>query len=125
MRTVFRPELASMAWVPRMYSPGIMSSSDGLVHGYKFGSVRECSFDLNLADHFGNSFHNVRGGEYLRSQCDEFRDGFAVANFFQKICGNQCDSFRVVEFQTAAPAFAREFAGRENHQLVDFTRSQM
>src|SRR5262245_43283900 len=106
-RAAARPELISMGADSKKYSPGIMISANGLMNRYKLGSVRECTLDLNLTDHFRNAFHNVVGREYLRSQAHEFGNGLAVANLFQQRGSDQGDRFGIVEFQSPILALPR------------------
>ena len=99
--------------------------SDRLVDGYELRSVRECAFDLDFGDHLRHAFHDIVNGEYCGPHIHQFRHGFSVPDLFEQLRGDQGYRLGVVQLQSAALPLSREFAGRKNHEFIDFTWSQV
>jgi len=90
------------------------------MHGDEFGSVREGSFHLDFRDHFGDSFHDVIKREYRRAKAHQFGDSLSVADLLEQFRRDQRNGFGIIELQAAVFALPREFAGREDHEFIDF-----
>src|SRR5262252_7713863 len=81
--TVLRPALSSMSPGLVRISPGIMeASSDRLVYGHELCSVRECRFDLDFRDHFGDAVHHLVAPDHVGDGLHQFGDGLAVPRAF-------------------------------------------
>ena len=103
-RAVARPALASIGSdCEKVFSGNHDSSANGLMDGDQLGAVRKGAFHLNLARSFQARLPSHRPTvRILRAQAHQFRDGLAIANFFQQFRRDQRDSFRIIQFQIHA-----------------------
>ena len=98
---------------------------DGVVNGDELSSVGEGSFDLDFVDHFGDAGEGLVASEELAAEVHEFRNGFAVADEFKKLRGDECDGFGVVEFEAAGETFLGEGAGVVEGEFFDVMRGEV
>lgn len=84
----------------------VISLSDRVVNGDKFGAVWKRSFDLHVMDHFSDPRHALRRSNDMCARLHQIRHGAPIARTFDHEIGDQRDGFGVVQlyppFQTPA-----------------------
>src|ERR1700747_3636997 len=75
--------------------------ADRLVDGDELGSVRKCCLDVDLADHLGNSLHDLLAPDNSSAVPHQLGHALAIASAFQHVICDQRHHFRVVELYPA------------------------
>ena len=74
------------------------------MNGDELGAVGKGGFDLDIVDHLGDPFHDLRAGDDMGAGIHQIGDGAAVAGAFDDEIADQRDRLGIVEFEPRARA---------------------
>ena len=90
-----------------------------------FGAVAERTFDLISGIIAATPSITSSAWKNRRADAHDVGDRLAVANQLEDGRRNQRDGFRMIQLEPAIATLARQFARRENEELVDFAWREM
>ena len=93
--------------------------------GDQLGTIRECRFDLDVVNHFGNARHHLVSGQDLRARLHQLCHGATIAGALDNEIGNDGNRLGMVELDAALEPSPRHHGRHRNQKLVLFAGRQI
>jgi len=98
--------------------------NDGLVNRHEFGAIWKSGFNLDVWNHIGHTIHHITGTQYTSGLIHELSHSLALSGALHDKCADECNGFRVIQFEAFGPSSLSQQRGCEDEQFIFFARRE-